>query len=98
MYANQKENKLYLETVKLRQGSYSITPECGDLYDIEFFCKILGLSRVDLAQLLNKSGISFCFVSNVLCFETEKLAQKAIDEIHAALSQGANRYTVSPVA
>lgn len=70
---------MYLETIKMSCGMYSITPELGDLYDVDFFCNCINITRSELEALLKNNGVSFSFHSNVLCFKTKKLAEKAME-------------------
>ena len=79
----QKTGKrdLHLEPVGMHCGLWSVTPDKGDLFDIDFFCKCIGIKRSELKELLEKEQILFSIRVEVLCFETKELAEKAIDVI-----------------
>lgn len=77
-----KKHRLYLETVRMHCGLYSITPDIGDLYDINLFCKYIGVRKTELKLILKCDRIPFTVYSGVLCFTTEELAEKAIKAIY----------------
>lgn len=98
MYSCQNKDKLHLSTVKLGCGLISITPEIGDLYDIDFFCRYIGIPKGELMLLLANGEIPFVFHTSVLCFASEELAVKAIDKICAAVESKSDLNINHPVA
>ena len=74
-----------LSTVKcsLDKERWSITPEFGDVYDADFFMEVIDadITPEEMVEQLNEKSIHTYLHENIICFDTEEDANKAIAEL-----------------
>lgn len=76
---------LYVEKVfnyEKGNSKFTITHEIGDILDIAYFAKALGVSVEKLLNLLKKEKFNACVINDILVFTNKNEAKKARDFLH----------------